>query len=283
MFLCLEPERRKHMNKKTPLLLLAVLAITGCAKTKLLYDENAYNYPQFDKNYYLEWEGIKDLSLEDERFGAYTSLESISDTGAVIKDGYTWGSLEEEKYEKQFGYNNNLSKIEKKFSYGITSKLFDGRVRCEGLYQKSRVQLDKSGFAMYFPKQLVSTSYLGFAVRGGTDYNKGLNLDDFKFNFNWSFYIHLDDGKYQKVSYNLPNVAIPTDNGGNTAYVNFKPYMDTTFSEISGAVAMSFEWECVDERFYAKTDLTDDYTDKEKHHLAVMLYEVFIGDSTWTK
>ena len=81
--------------------------------------------------------------------------------------------------------------------------MFDGRVRCEQLYQKSRVQLDKTGFAMYFPKSLVSAKYLGFACRGGTnlDEKSGDHFahDDLKVNFSWSFYIHRDDGQYDKI------------------------------------------------------------------------------------
>ena len=191
---------------------------------------------------------------------------------------YTWGGVK----ETQFGYNNNLSKIEKKFNYGITSKLFDGRVRCEGLYQKSRVQLDKSGFAMYFPKSLLTASYLGFACRGGTDFEAGQEFahDDLNVDFTWSFIIHRDDGKYNKVVYTLDDVKIPVDNGGNTAFVNFVPYFGDNFDEIHRAVAMSFEWKADDPRLLDR-NLTDDYTQKEKHHLALMLYEVFIGDSTW--
>ena len=271
------------MNKKRiPLLLLSVFALAGCAKTKLLYGEYAYNYPEFDKNYYTEWEDIKDLSINnlDERVKVphYSADEGEVYIGDRKVEEYTWGGLKEE----QFGYNNNLSTIEKKFSYGITSKLFDGRVRCEGLYQKSRVQLDKTGFAMYFPKSLVSTKYLGFACRGGTDFEAGQEFahEDLNVDFTWSFYIHLDDGTYNKVSYKLEDVKIPVDNGGNTTFVNFVPGLyQEEFDELSGAVAMSFEWSADDVRLETR-DLTDDYT-KEKHHLALMLYEVFIGDSVW--
>ena len=51
------------MNKKLPLILLAVISLAGCAKTKLLYDEYAYNLPEFDLNYYTEWEDIKSLDI----------------------------------------------------------------------------------------------------------------------------------------------------------------------------------------------------------------------------
>ena len=269
------------MNRRTPLLLLVVVALSGCAKTKLLYGQFAYNYPEFDKNYYTEWEDIKDLSISSSSLVSKTPHYSADEGEVTIGDrkieGYTWGGVKEE----QFGYNNNLSKIEKKFSYGITSKLFDGRVRCEGLYQKSRVQLDKSGFAMYFPKSLVSAKYLGFACRGGTSLPAGQEFshDDLNVDFTWSFYIHLDDGTYNKVIYTLDDVKIPVDNGGNTSFVNFIPYLGDNFDELVGAVAMSFEWTCDDPRVEAR-GLTDDYT-KEKDHWALMLYEVFIGDSTW--
>ena len=272
------------MNKKIPLLILGAITLASCAKTNLLYDKNAYNLPEFDKNYYTEWEDIKSLQIGSNINMFYSSLHYSSEDKIYIGteeiNDYTWGGVKDE----QFGYNNNLSKKEKKFSYGITSKLFDGRVRCEGLYQKSRVQLDKSGFAMYFPKSLVSAKYLGFACRGGTnlDEKNGDQFahDDLKINVSWSFYIHRDDGQYDKIVYNLNDVLIPVDNGGNTAFVNFTPYIDNNFLELSGAVAMSFEWSSNDERLASK-DLTDDYTQKEKNHLALMLYEVFIGDSTW--
>ena len=273
------------MNKRIPLLLLAGITLSSCAKTNLLYDLNAYNYPEFDKNYYTEWEDIKDLPTGNPIVFNNPASLHVSDENTIYIgnekiEGYQWNGIKEE----QFGYNHNLSKIEKKFSYGITSKLFDGRVRCEGLYQKSRVQLDKTGFAMYFPKSLVSAKYLGFACRGGTnlDEKNGDHFahDDLKINVSWSFYIHRDDGQYDKIVYNLNDVLIPVDNGGNTAFVNFTPYIDNNFLELSGAVAMSFEWSSNDDRLASK-DLTDDYTQKEKNHLALMLYEVFIGDSTW--
>lgn len=271
------------MNRRISLLLLAVFTLAGCAKTKLLYGENAYNSPVFDENYYTSWEDIKGLTISNSsnvtKTPHFSSDEGDVYIGGNKIEGYTWGGIKEE----QFGYNHNLSSIEKKFSYGITSKLFDGRVRCEGLYQKSRVQLDKTGFAMYFPKSLVSAKYLGFACRGGTDFPAGEEFahTDLNIDFTLSFYIHLDDGTYNKVSYVLEDVKIPVDNGGNTSFVSFVPglYQDS-FDELQGAVAMSFEWKADDVRLEGR-NLTDDYSQKEKHHLALMLYEVFIGDSTW--
>ena len=270
------------MNKRFPLLLLACFALAVCAKTSLLYGQNDYNNSEFDLNYYTDWEDIKSLNLKNDtkvdKVADYSTTKNEVFIGGNKVENYVWIGDDDQEY----GYQHNLSNIDKKFSYGITSKLFDGRVWCDLLYQKSRVQLDKSGFAMYFPKSLVSTEFLGFACRGGTDLPNGeeFSHEDLNVNFTLSFYIHLDDGTYNKVSYILNNVKIPVDNGGSTAFVNFLPTFGNNFDELYGAVAMSFEWEANDPRLLDK-NLTDDYTQKEKHHLALMLYEVFIGNSTW--
>ena len=279
------------MNKKPFIFLLTALALTSCNKTNLLYGANAYNSPIFDENYYTEWEDIKEIDKKtDKNKVIYNYVDSeffcsaLTGEGEQIKIGsqtitkYTWDGDK----AKQFGYNNNLAKIEPKFSYGITSKLFDGRVRCESLYQKSRVQLNDSGFAMYFPKLLVSHKYLGLACRGGTNYYESKLPDfshtDLEIDFTWNFYIHLQNGEYQKVQYKIVGAKIPVDNGGYTAFINLVPRFG--YDELQGAAAMSLTWECHDSRI--PSDLTTNYKDKtKKHHLALMLYEVFIGDSVW--
>ena len=283
------------MNKKPFIFLLSIFTLAGCAKTKLLYGENAYNSPVFDKNYYTEWEGVKELDKKIQSEQKLTPLNySCSDyvpnpgekakevtVNGKVQKGYYWAGDK----EKQFGYNHNLSKIEKGFNYGVTSKLFDGRVRCESLYQKSRVQVNSTGFAMYFPKMLVSAQYLGLGCRGGSDYPQGQEFahNDLQVKLTWTFYIHLDNGKYNVVIYDI-DAKIPVDNGGNTAFINFGKYeLDNMMPELSGAVAMSLTWKCTDPRMASeKPDLTDNYKSKtKKHHLALMLYEVFIGDSVW--
>lgn len=275
------------MNKKFPILFLTIFAMVGCAKTKLLYDENAYNFPQFDKNYYVEWEGVNELPISETSESKPSSIFNLCDEYSTnqIRIGST---VYEDKWigteANSFGYKHNLAKTEKKFSYGMTSKLFDGRVWCDGLYQKSRIQLDKTGFAMFFPKTLIEAKYLGFACRGGTTLDhgfiKGKELPDPSFNFTWSFYIHLASNSYRKVTYKLNDIHVPTDSGGETTFVNFTPFFETTFTQLSGAVAMSFEWEMNDDRF-VEQGLTDNYKDKTKEHLCLMLYEIFIGYSVW--
>lgn len=268
------------MKKKFVVLPIITIALAGCAKTNLLYEENAYNYPQFDKNYYLEREDIDSKKIDETRNGVAYNLHSedgISALAAYNKEGYKWSSYDK---NEMFGYHNNLDSIESSFNYGILSKLYDGRVRCDGLYQKSRVQLNKTGYATYFPKSLVEAQYIAFACRGGTTLSTPIGLGDkngLKFNFTLSFYIHITNSEnYNKVVYKLNEVPVQVDNGGGTNLVSF----EILPTELNGAVAMSLEWECVDSRM-SSYNLVDDYTVKEKDHLAIMLYEVFIGKSTW--
>lgn len=277
------------MKKKNLFLSFLVFTLTSCSKTNLLYKEDAYNSPIFDENYYTEREDIDSLALATTRTAPIVFWDSQDGLGAINQGDHNrekrpWISSEK---SEEFGYHNNLSGIEKSFNYGILSKLFDGRVRCEGYYQKSRVQLNKTGFAMYFPKSLVSANYIAFACRGGTTLNVPLGFGPYfnsessnqalSMNFTLSFYIHISNSsEYEKVVYPLNNVNIQVDNHGSTNLV----YFSLMPNELTGAVAMSLEWNSNDPRL-EEYNLTDDYTNKEKDHLALMLYEVFIGESIW--
>ena len=89
-------------------------------------------------------------------------------------------------------------------------------------------------------------------------------------------------GKYNKVTYQINDAEIPSDNNGNTTFVSFNDKL-LEYYDLSMAVGMSFEWELnpSDKIFTERPNLSDDYRDENKDHLALMLYEVFIGESTW--
>lgn len=282
------------MKKRYLFALLAAISLASCSKTELLYGENAYNSPVFDENYYLDREDIDELKINQvNQFTIWSSkngLDAINAAGFNPENRPWLAGLSMDKSE-EFGYHNNLDSIEEDFNYGILSKLYDGRVRCEGYYQKSRVQLNKTGYATYFPKSLISAKYFAFSVRGGTSLKNPLSYGpEFKnegdpgfanralsVNFTVSFYKFVSEtSSYEKLTYQLNNVNVQCDNGGDTNLVYF-PLLDY---ELNGVVAMSMEWNCNDPRL-AEHNLTDDYLDKEKDHLAMMLYEVFLGQSTW--
>lgn len=252
------------MNKK--ILLLALLPLLcSCQKTNELYKKDAYCHSEFDLNYYTEWNEVEKINVIQ---NTEYNVEFLT------KDAI---SLEIVGY----GEENKLSKIDKSFAYGYLSKLYDGRLSCGGLYQKSRVQINKTGYATFFPKQLYELSSptkrkptIEISLRGGTTCAKPLNQDDVKVNYHVSFFVRVpNSSNYSQIKYNLINVPTVTDKGGLSTLICF----DAT-EDILNSVAMSMTFELVDQRF---ANLSDDMSNKEKEHFSIMLYEFMIPVSKW--
>lgn len=245
------------MKKHLVILPFLALTLCSCVKTEELFPADAYCHPEFDLNYYTEWNGVDSLMINEQIVRTtYPNSESGLSKEMIDLAGETKLSL------------NNSS-----FAYGYLSKLYDGRISCGGLYQKSRVQLNKTGYATFFPKQLKDNQYFYMALRGGTTCSSPLrsmiNVD-----YEISFYIHItNSNSYNKVVYQLNNVATMTDYGGDTVVLSFPLVQD-----IENAVAMSFTYKLNDTKH---PEITDDYTDNEKDHFAIMLYEILLPGSTW--
>ena len=291
--------------KNTKLIVLMLIPfLASCSKTSELYKDFAYNSSNFMENYYVETNGVRDLAVNSSTVHdlvngeTYFSndnehaLDNIRDEDKV--GNHPWSVFGTDK-SNEYGRNYNLSNIDSSFAYGYLSKLYDGRVRCEGKYQLSRVQLDKDGFATYFPKKLVNYGYFGLSLRGATDYpNEGSTPSPLKTNkepiyidLHVSFYKHIDNSeKYDVVTFNLPNVNIPCDNGGDTNLVMFyltgeEKIGDYRYKKynLDNAVAMSLTYEL--KTYRGREDLTDDSKVEKEHHFAVMLYEVMFPNSSW--
>lgn len=273
-------------------LALPIIAITlcGCSKTSKLYKLGAYESPNFMANYYLkndtakfEYEEVEEIPLDVASVDGLTGLKP-EDRGL-----YAWSDPFRNSEDVLWGYHNNLGRVDESFRLGAISKLYDGRVRCDGLQQKSRAQLDKVGYDAKFPMIMSDCDYFAFSARGGTTLVDSTlaesNITQLLFNFEIGFFTidPNNTGKYIKHIFNLENIKVETDNSAKTDLISF--YIEkgeNGKSILENTVAMSFKWECVDpclESF----NLTDDRTVKQKDHLALMLYEVFLGNSTWHK
>lgn len=241
------------MKNKFLILSMIAVSLCSCSKTKELYKEHAYNSPNFDENYYVEMNGVDNLSINN---------EIVNERNPRVDSIY-----------ENITDNSNLGSIDSSFKYGYLSKLYDGRLKCDGYFQLSRVQLNKTGYGTFFPKQLKDSGTFGIAVRGGSTCEIPLRTK-LNFDLHISFYVHISNSdKYNKVTYNLLNVPIITDDGGSTELISF-----FNAGEINGAVGMSISFELKEP---TKTNLTDDMLDKEKEHVALMLYEVLLPESTW--
>lgn len=270
------------MRMKHILLPLVAITLCGCSKTDKMYKLGAYESPYFKSNYYLK-DDTKDFVFTEKpesprNCQAHNNLSGLK---AEDKGNYLWDGTDDKS--KLWGYNNNLGRVGEGFKKGAISKLYDGRVRCDGLTVKSRVQLDKVGYNAKFPMTMSDCDYFAFSCRGGTTLlnAKGRELE---INFTIGFFTIDDDnpGQYVKHIFHLNGLKILTDYSGDTDLVSFyiDKKKDNGKSILENTVAMSFSWECIDPKL-AEYNLTDDRTVKEKDHLALMLYEVFLGNSTW--
>lgn len=243
------------MHKKI-VLPLVVLLLTGC-KSDLLYKRDAYNSPNFDENYYTTYDDVGFDSLEKK--DAINKLPAEND---MFYD---------------YGYTNCLSNIYEEFKWGILSKLYDGRTRCDNLYQLSRVQIDKSGFGTKLPHVIEKANSFEFVARGGSSQEEGINLSDFKYTFYVDIVCEEDNKKVVK-SYVLNDVSLPTDNNSLTRMISFSVFEkdeNNVRYPLQNISYYQIRFECSDERLSENT--VDDYTIENKDHLAIMLYEVMLN------
>ena len=303
------------MNKKK-LIVLFVFAflLSGCKdKVKELYDGNAYASENFIDNYYEIWnedlinnvsstinyeltvdnpetpnsEGIVKIDYKQRvAMGINPSLnyiDAIDQINPDTKEYLNWfDDTPIEDKGKGFGPTKNLSTIDKSFAYGYLSKLYDGRIQCDGYYAKSRVQLSNIGYGASFPKQLESAKYIGLSLRGGTTCERQFSTIP-TVNFNLSFYSYdFNNKSYTKYSYIINDCPVITNSGGRTELISFY-FKDTPLGNIpQNVTAMSIEYELSSSMY---DDLITDprqYDENDSKQLfSIMLYEVLIPDSTW--
>lgn len=230
------------MKRNLMFLFLPLICLCGCDKTNDLYSRKDYNSPEFDENYYLEYDG----------------LNSEGSTQKIH------GDVNVDKVSTKF--SSNMIEENKKFSKGILSKLYDGRTECGGLYQLSRVQLDRTGFGTILPDKVEGVSKFCFAARGGTKSEKPIGKL-LHFNFEITLFT-----KSEKHSYLLENIELPTDYG-NVLGAKTTFLIDFALENKIDITGYTMSFSCLD----LPNGITDNYKDTSKTHLAVMLYEVYLN------
>ncbi len=301
------------MKIKSLFIPLMVFALSSCGShVNELYYLNQYENPSnFNANYYTE-RGDFDSKEAKNAFKievtprVYNCGDGDNIEGLKGSDQYDdnnnlldWDlDYPVENYKNEdpslngYGPYNALIHKDRGFSYGYLSKLYDGRIQCDGFVTKSRVQLDGTGYATYFPKALNTYSYFGIALRGGTEdrtrtYSFKRETDP-EINIHLSFLKHDQvTGEYSKFNFEMENVKLMTNNGGKTCFVffYFEDVLKEQFPEnyntiLKDTIAMSLTFDIA--------KMKDEYVDllsldrnSEKDHFAIMLYEVMLPKSTW--
>lgn len=308
-----------------------VFALAGCHRpVNELYEANAFNTGRFMNNYYTSWNGVDKIDIKEENIKTFNvtpyvedrdratdEIEGLKEGDQLDKNGelLSWKN-DDPDYNKEDGYGpyNSLINYDSEFAYGYLSKLYDGRVRCDGYQALSRVQLDKVGYATYFPKALSTYKYFGFAVRGGTDCSKSfyeteqdpsdpqklVQVPYFpELDYDISFIRHdLNTGVYSKFVFHISDLVTQTNNGGKTSFIFFyfedilrEEYGDAWNTVLQDTIAMSFTFKLKNyyqEKYEHRNPtsykyLVDDKNDTTEStaHFALMLYEVMFPGATW--
>ncbi len=166
------------------LIIAPSLLITACGYgLKEVYNGVPYNSPNFFENYFNVWKkdinpyasGNKindkkdDYLLDTAKDKVFTSFYDVNFHDCEPKWGdylYTYDKVApEEEGKKAYGPSIRLINYDDSFRYGVTSKLFDGQMFCNGDFQNSRTQVEPTnndsskGFGVLFSKESNDASY----------------------------------------------------------------------------------------------------------------------------
>ncbi len=308
------------MKTKKFIIATLPLLLASCAKTNELYKPTDYNNTDFDLNYYTEQNNVDKVDVVSSKtFEANSDVVYLSNplssnekiNGLKGDDQYI--SIDGEKkildwrsdvpivdVKTGYGPTKCLSEIDKSFADGYLSKLYDGRVRCDGYYQLSRVQLTQSGYSAFFPKELVSAKYFAISMynRTSPSLDGAFNNTYLDMDFELSFYQHTSvSNQYNKYTVKITNLAVPVNTGSETSLMVFY-FSDVLGSDyqkyLEGVTAMSLSYKknsIFAKDSIAQTKLKEDIAqygepsankDEESNvHVALMLYEVLLPDSNW--
>lgn len=293
------------MRKKIAFALLSTLAfvLTSCMNDVAeLYEGHAYDTGVFAENYYSTWNDALKNSVapvaktyevtsansfqveEDADFVQLRGPDGLPDGFRNGQSGDYYSYFADAPHEDAgvgYGPSNNLISIDSSFARGFLSRLYDGRVHCDGItYAQTRVQIDGSGYGALFPKELMSYRYFALSLRGadetanlGTSFNIDINLTFYVYNFDSSLYV--------PYLFQMKNFPIMTNSGGRTTIIGFyfAGVMGADVNLIRRASGMSITFSFAEE--YDGYTLDREDAAEGKEHFALMLYEVLLPKSTW--
>ena len=183
-------------------LLMMVFGLTACGYSlDELYDRASFNSVNFSDNYYTRWD--QDISYKESK-NKITNPEAETiyldktkdhvftkfgeDNFRIVEGKYNnyvyeedLSEVENEQGKLPYGPNNDLNDIDNSFRYGFMSRLFDGQLFCNGLYERARVQINSEGFGRTFSKELSEkdspTTYFALSFKTSIEFRRVVEVD----------------------------------------------------------------------------------------------------------
>ena len=290
------------------LIIAPSLLLSACGYgLKEVYKGVPYNSSNFRENYYNVWnasinpyaDGHKITKTEETRVidDSYKPFYSIDDANfrdidtkwAVNNYVYTYDKVLPTDGTTAYGPAVKLSNYDDSFKYGLTSKMFDGQMFCNGDFANARTQIESmnedgsKGFGVLFSKECNDATYLmmNFKCSVVTETNQNLPDGGGKSNFELlvSFILKNDTGyTYVPTKSLLQNV--PTNSGDDHTAPPFSgrigAYTCFGFSlvglNLNRLIGFTVQYK------YLTDTISPNY---EKTYHAIMLYEVSFPYTTW--
>lgn len=284
---------------------LPILSLCACGyKVKEVFNYSDYNSPDFEANFYRVYsDGIQPGSSNINDLGEYV-LDDSKDY--VFKsfddDNFKFVETNSARYQYQdeglqsegmlaYGSAKKLSLCDDTFKEGYVSKLFDGQMFCNGKTQKARVQIDEGGFGTLFQKELASYSYFAMNFKASYDFtdkkNKVLSSGSKTvITLNLGFYSKNDNGGYDKktLKYHFDKVPTNTNDGHSSSCYMFFGFKLADRINIDRCCGLSVSYD-LEEGSVATIDGKGTFTAQEAKEMGIshslMLYEIFLPNSTW--
>lgn len=283
--------------KKGIVLLLGVLCLTSCESRFHFYDYGAYNSPVFIENYYADWdtrlqpfqnEEIANPQIIDptQIFTDYNDPQFQISAKLGLVDGAIQPLLYASEGKDGFGPYRKSSLASETLKYGHTSKLFDGKMICNGRFQKVRVQIDEGGFGYDFGAELYlgpakdlppgSEDFLAIQLKALIENVPSSNIPAL-ISLDFAFYVEGQDENLDQIAFRFENIALSTASGSLANEYTFLGF------HLPGR-SPQFN---VDQRLYEQRikGMSISYTLHNKAafpgKIGVMLYEVFLPNGLW--
>ena len=291
---------------KFKLLLLApALVLSACGYgLKEVYSGIPYASSDFFANYYNVWnkainpyENDNKLTLVKDAHVLTESdhvFKSIHDTSFKSLDphwneySYTFDKEEPEDGTKAYGPTVALTNYDNSFKYGVTSKMFDGQMFCNGDYANARTQVESTnngedkGFGVLFSKESNDASYFMMNFKCSVILKDNQNLKSGYSNLKVTVsFICKNDTGYTYIPVVGEVNEVPT-NSGDQHYM--KPYserehmyvcygFDVSQLGLNRLIGFTIQYEKISDT------VSPNYEEKSFH--AMMLYEVSFPYTTW--
>jgi len=286
------------------LLFAPVLVLTSCGYgLKETYNGIPYNSTVFEENYYNVWNDQINPYSEKNKINQQSEVRHLEenedqvfvsmDEGNFRKNDNNWASYAygydktepEDKNLKAYGPSVKLSKYDDSFKYGLTSKLFDGQMFCNGDFQQSRTQVEPNnsskgkGLGVLLSKESNDASYFMMNFKCSVVKKDDQNLP--RASSNVRLYIGLytknsEGYSYIPVTFDVNDV--PTNSSDGSGETRKNNYICFGFSlknlTTERLIGFSIQYEKISDTY------SDTHPTEETLH-AIMLYEVSFPYTTW--